>query len=58
MLKKTPYDLAGIQIRPAIQNLNTGEYLLWGSVRDQATAGMIDQRPARVGFWASLFRKK
>jgi len=51
-IKKTAYDLAGIQIRPAIQNLNTGEFLLWGSVN----AGLAPQT-RKGGFFSWLFRQ-
>lgn len=48
MLKKTPYDLAGIQIRPAIQNLATGEYIIYN------TKGMA--QPPEAGWLASIKR--
>lgn len=49
MLKKTAYDLAGIQIRPAITCLNTGESFLW----HPATAPGLAHRD---GFWTKMRR--
>jgi hypothetical protein len=48
MLKKTAYDLAGIQIRPAIQNVETGEFIIYN------TKGM--SQPPETGWLVSLKR--
>jgi hypothetical protein len=52
MLKKTAYDLAGIQIRPAIQNLNTGEYIIYRS-SEQNVAREV--RKITLGEWFKGF---
>lgn len=41
MIKKTAYDLAGIQIRPAIQNLNTGEYIIYRSSGEESSVRQV-----------------
>ena len=48
MLKKTAYDLAGIQIRPAIQNVETGEFIIYN------TKGMA--QPSEAGWLVSIKR--
>jgi hypothetical protein len=53
MLKKTAYDLAGIQIRPAIQNLNTGEYIIYRSSEQNVVRGEV--RKITLGEWFKGF---
>jgi len=53
VLKKTPYDLAGIQIRPAIQDLSTGEFLIYRTTGN--AAGEAVSRPSLGNWLMGLF---